>query len=191
MKSVGILAVQGGYAVHADCLRACGATVRLVRTSEDLKSVDGLILPGGESTAQLRLINRFHLEDELDAFVARGRPVLATCAGLILAAQTVSGPTQASFGWLDCDVRRNGWGRQVDSFEAVADPSSTNGHLGEAPLPMMFIRAPRITRIGADVEVLARYQSEPVLVRQGPFWGATFHPELTVDQRIHRLAFGL
>src|SRR5262249_22203111 len=119
---------------------------------------------------------------------ASGRPILATCAGLILAARRVTSPQQRSFGWMDITVARNGWGRQVDSFEAAADATSMLT-AGESPLPLVFIRAPRIVRVEADAEVLATLDGEPILIRQGNVTGATFHPELTSDLRVHRAVF--
>jgi 5'-phosphate synthase pdxT subunit len=163
---IGVLALQGGFAAH----------------SRALEDVAGLILPGGESTTQLKLLARHGLEPALESFVRSGRPVLATCAGLILAAREVQSPAQRSFGWLDVAVARNAWGRQVDSF--VADADAPSG------LPLVFIRAPRILSVGPKVEVLAAFKTEPVLVRQGSIWGATFHPELTLDRRVHQWIFG-
>jgi 5'-phosphate synthase pdxT subunit len=174
---IGVLALQGGFAAHGTMLRAIGCDVREVRTPHDLEGLSGLVLPGGESTTMLRLLG--DLEPALDEFVRAGHPVLATCAGLILAARTVTDPEQRSFGWIDVAVARNAWGRQVDSFSAADD----------AGTPLVFIRAPRITSQGADVEVLATFEGEPILVRQGNRYGATFHPELTSDRRIHRRVF--
>jgi 5'-phosphate synthase pdxT subunit len=150
-----------------------------VRYAADLDAIDGLVLPGGESTAQLKLLGDAGLMEPLSAFAA-SHPVLATCAGLILIARTVRDPAQRSFGWLPVSVRRNGWGRQLDSFSARSD---------EAGFPLVFIRAPRIDDVGS-AEVVARYRGEPVLVRAGSIFGATFHPELTGDPAIHRLVFG-
>jgi 5'-phosphate synthase pdxT subunit len=175
---IGILALQGGFAAHGAAVADLGDQSVEVRDGAALAGCDGLILPGGESTTMLTLIERFALAPALDAFVASGRPVLATCAGLILAARAVSGPQQRSFGWLDVAVTRNGWGRQRDSFEAVADGGD---------LPLLFIRAPRIVDSG-QAQVLARLRGEPVLVRQDNVTAATFHPELTGDRRIHRQA---
>jgi 5'-phosphate synthase pdxT subunit len=152
-----------------------------VRVAETLSTLDGLVLPGGESTAMLHLIDRFALAAALDAFVAGGKPVLATCAGLILAARRVTRPEQRSFGWLDVEVARNGWGRQLDSFEGVADDGVT---------PLVFIRAPRVTAVGAAARVLGTLRGEPILVRQANVTGATFHPELTASGEIHRAVFG-
>lgn len=182
---IGVLALQGGYAVHQKALSDLGLAHRQVRTPEDLEGLTGLILPGGESTTHLKLIDRFGLWAPLDAFARSGQPVLCTCAGLILAARTVTHPEQQSFGWLDVEVARNAWGRQVHSFEDVADQSLP----GESTrLPLIFIRAPRITGVGR-AEVLLTLRGEPVLVRQGHVWGATFHPELTPDRRLHRRLF--
>lgn len=180
MARIGILALQGGFSAHATALAELGHVPREVRTPAGLDDLDGLVLPGGESTTHLRLVARASLEGPLAAFAASGRPMLATCAGLILAARVVRDPDQASFGWLPVTVRRNGWGRQLDSFEATAD---------EDAVPLVFIRAPRITEL-AGAEVVLRLRGEPILVRQGAILGATFHPELTPDRRVHRLAFG-
>ena len=190
MARIGLLALQGGYAVHVRTLETCGYEVVEVRRADDLQDLDGLVLPGGESTTHLKLIDRFELHGPLDTFLRSGRPVLATCAGLILASTTVSDPEQRSFGWLDVDVQRNGWGRQVFSFEAMADATPAAEHFGPDPLPLMFIRAPRILRHGPEVQVMATVQGEPVLVRQGNIFGATCHPELTVDTRVHQMVFG-
>ncbi len=181
MACVGVLALQGGFAPHLRALAEVGLGAREVRAAPELEAVDGLVLPGGESTAQLRLIGRHRLAPALEAFAASGRPLLATCAGLILAARHVR-PEQASFGWLDVAVERNAYGRQLDSFEARSD--------GEEALPLVFIRAPRIVAVGEGVAVLARLRGEPVLVRGGSVTAATFHPELTPDRRVHRIAFG-
>jgi 5'-phosphate synthase pdxT subunit len=143
---IGVLALQGGFAAHGNALREIGHDVRDVRTPRDLEGVDGLVLPGGESTTMLKLLG--DLETALDEFVRAGHPVLATCAGLILAARTVTDPEQRSFEWIDVAVARNAWGRQVDSFSAVDD----------AGAPLVFIRAPRITATGGHVEVLATFE---------------------------------
>jgi 5'-phosphate synthase pdxT subunit len=178
---IGVLAVQGGFAPHLEALRSLGHDARPVRSPGDLELVEGLVLPGGESTAQLRLVERAGLREPLCREVGRGAPVLATCAGLILAAARVERPEQPSFGWIDVTVARNGWGRQIDSFEARDDACA---------LALVFIRAPRIVRVGAGVEILATLGGEPVLVRQGKILAATFHPELTDDRAVHAAAFG-
>lgn len=180
---IGVLALQGAFAAHARALEALGHAPVLVRQPRHLEGLEGLVLPGGESTTQLSLLERLELWAPLDRLVRSGAPVLCTCAGLILAARRVTGPAQRSFGWLDADVARNAWGRQLDSFEARADAPRDD-------LPLVFIRAPRITRAGEGVEVLATYDGEPVLVREGNVTAATFHPELTDRLDVHRAAFG-
>jgi 5'-phosphate synthase pdxT subunit len=177
---VGVLALQGGFAAHATALAALGDQPVEVRDAAALDGLDGLVLPGGESTTMLALIDRFGLGPALAAFVTGGKPVLATCAGLILAARTVSHPPQPSFGWLDVAVARNAWGRQRDSFQATADDGLT---------PLVFIRAPRIVAVGPRARVLATLAGEPILVREGNVTGATFHPELTPDRRLHQAVF--
>jgi len=179
-RTIGVLALQGDFAAHERAVSAAGLLSRPVRRAEELAGLDGLILPGGESTTQLQLLGRHQLEEPLRAFVASGAPVLATCAGLILAAQVVERPAQASFGFLDVTVARNAWGRQLDSFEAVADDGVT---------ALLFIRAPRILRVGPQVQVLATLAGEPVMVQQHNVTGATFHPELTPSATVHRRVF--
>ena len=169
---VGVLALQGGFAAHARAFAALGHEVSEVRDAAALARVDALVLPGGESTAQLRLIDRGGLAAPLDAFVREGKHVFATCAGLILAARRVTHPEQRSFGWLDVEVERNAWGRQLDSFEAIADDGQTR---------IVAIRAPRIVAMGANVEPVVTLAGEPMLVKQGNVAGATFHPELPSD----------
>jgi 5'-phosphate synthase pdxT subunit len=184
---VGVLALQGAYAAHARTLARLGHDVVEVREAAELDpaTLEGLALPGGESTTHLKIIDRQGLREALTAYVRSGRPVLATCAGLILAARRVTGPEQESFGWLDVEVARNAWGRQVHSFEAATDaPFDAQGRL-----PLIFIRAPRVRVVGPEAEVVATYEGEPVLVRQGNLWGATFHPELTDDTRLHARVF--
>jgi 5'-phosphate synthase pdxT subunit len=188
MARIGVLALQGGYPPHLSVLRRLGHDPIEVRSKTELQGVEGLILPGGESTSQLRLIHRQNLSEALNDFVRSGRPVLATCAGLILAARRVARPEQPSMGWLDVGVERNAWGRQLDSFEAVSDPPRFPV-LGSS-LPLVFIRAPRIQEVGPAAQVLLTYRDEPILVRQGNIWGATFHPELTEDSSLHQVIFG-
>ncbi len=179
--AVGVLALQGGFAMHAAALKALGHDVVEVRTAAELDAVDGLVFPGGESTTQLRLIARHDLRPALERFAASGKPMLATCAGLILVAKKVIGPEQESLGLLDVCVARNAWGRQLDSFEGTAD---------DQVLPLVFIRAPRIVEREPGVEVLATLDGEPVLVKQGNLTAATFHPELTASLQVHRQVFG-
>lgn len=174
MRPVGVLALQGGWRSHGEALDAIGAPWRPVRSAAQLRGLRGLVLPGGESSSLLRLLDPA-LEAGLDASVRRGCPVLATCAGLILAARRVLEPAQRSLGWLDVCVRRNGWGRQLDSF---------------VDRDRVFIRAPRIVEVGRACEVLDTVRGEPALVREGAVVGATFHPELTRDPSILHLTFG-
>lgn len=178
---IGVLALQGAFAVHVARLRALGHEAVEARSARDLEGCEGLVLPGGESTSLLILLDRDPaLLQALQRVVDAGTPVLATCAGLVLAAREVRGPSQRSFGWLDVTVRRNGWGRQRHSAEAVADDGVT---------PLVLIRAPRIERVGPGVHVEATLRGEPVLVRSGRFWGATFHPELTGESALHARVF--
>ena len=178
---VGVLAIQGDYAAHAEALTEAGAEPVEVRNAEQLNDIDGLILPGGESTTILKFLERRELFESLKEFTA-ARPVFGTCAGAILLAREVRHPVQRSLGALDAVVERNAYGRQIDSTILV-EPTTIPG----GPLEMVFIRAPRIAETGADVEVLARREGSPVLVRQGRILAATFHPELSHDRRVHRL----
>lgn len=167
---IGVLAVQGNFREHAAMLRELGAEVVEVRLPEHLEGLDGLVIPGGESTAITRLMRLYGLEQAIRAFAA---PVLGTCAGMILL-------DRDHLGLVDVEVERNGYGRQVASFEA--DLALEGG--GE-PLRGVFIRAPRVTAAGPGVEVLATYAGDPVLLREGRFLVASFHPELTADTRVH------
>ena len=178
---VGVFAAQGDFAAHARALARAGAAAVLVRKPGDLVGVEALVLPGGESTAMLHALARDGLEAPLAAFLASGRPVLATCAGTILLARGVRHPAQRSFGVLDVDVERNAYGTQVDSFAAPLDAGSAF-----PGLRAIFIRAPRIVRVGPGVEVLARVRGDPVLVQSRRIWAATFHPELGDDDRVVR-----
>lgn len=177
---IGVLALQGAFDVHAAAVQRLGATAALVRSPEQLGNLDGLILPGGESTTLLKHLERDGFFDALAAFV-QNRPTFGTCAGCILLAKDVHNPPQRSFGVLDVSVERNAYGRQIDST-IVLTPTTLPG----GPLEAVFIRAPRIGRVGANVEVLARREDSPVLVQQEHLLAATFHPELSVDDRIHQ-----
>ncbi len=192
MARIGVLALQGGYRPHLEVLRKLGHCAAEVRNRSDFTGLEGLVLPGGETTAQLLLIDRYGLGESLDQVARAGMPILATCAGLILAARRVTRPAQRSMGWLDIAVERNAWGRQLDSFEAMTD-APVRWQPGEKEglrLPLVFIRAPRITEVGPGAEVLATFEGEPILVRQGSVVGASFHPELTGDLSIHLALFG-
>ena len=177
--TIGVLAIQGDYEAHKAMLERLGARVVLVRKPEQLDSIDAIIIPGGESSTFLNFLNEHGFLRKLKNFV-RTRPTLGTCAGAILLAKDVENPPQPSLGALDIAIRRNAYGRQLDSSIREAQ---TN--LGGGPLEMIFIRAPKIVRSGKGVEVLARLGKDPVLVRQGRIMAATFHPELTSDTRVH------
>ena len=186
-KRVGILALQGDFEAHAKALERAGAEPILVRTAEDLQNVDGLVIPGGESTTMLKLLNFMNLKEPLREF-AREKPVFGTCAGAILLAKEVHNPSQESFGLIDLTVERNAYGRQIDSRVANIHPGSEfEQRAGEGDVEAVFIRAPIIRRTGPGVRVLAQYEGDPVLVEQGRHMVATFHPELTNDTRVHKL----
>jgi pyridoxal 5'-phosphate synthase pdxT subunit len=185
--TVGVLALQGAYEAHAQTLRKLGATPKLVRLPSDLEGpdgsplVDGLIMPGGESTTMLKFLEQRGFFDILKTFVHK-TPTFGTCAGVILLAKDVTNPAQKSLQALDVTVERNAYGRQIDSTILQA-----NSKLPGGPLEMVFIRAPRITRTGPTVETLATRANDPVLVRQNHILAATFHPELGHDTRVHQL----
>jgi 5'-phosphate synthase pdxT subunit len=180
---IGVLALQGDFARHAAALARCGAEAVEVRKPAQLGDVDGLIIPGGESTTLLRLMDEWRFGPVLEAFHRAGKPIFGTCAGLILLARDVENPRQLSLGFLDVTVERNAYGRQRESFEA-AGQAVLDGR--PTPVEMVFIRAPRIRRVGPAVETLARQGEEPVLVQQGTVLGGTFHPELTDEPAVHR-----
>jgi 5'-phosphate synthase pdxT subunit len=178
---IGIMAVQGDFSAHAAMLAGLGADTVEVRTVADLDGCDGLILPGGESTTQLQFFREEGLFDAVKEFAADGGAIFGTCAGAILLATEVKNPAQASLGLLDMTVLRNAYGRQLAS-----DVFFGSSKLADAPMEMVFIRAPVIDRVGAGVEVLAEYGGKPVLVRCANVMAATFHPELTQDSSVHR-----
>ena len=183
--TIGVLALQGAYDLHAARVRELGARAALIRTPAQLAGLDGLIIPGGESTTFLKHLERGGFFDALQVFI-RQRPTFGTCAGCILLASEVTHPPQASFGALDISVERNAYGRQKESAILTEETTVPGG-----PLEMVFIRAPRICRTGAGVAVLARREDDPVLVRQGHLLAATFHPELSSDTRVHQLFLDL
>lgn len=185
---IGVLALQGAFAAHAERLRQLGASTRLIKTPEHLAGVSALVMPGGESTTMSKLLVSSGLFDPIAERIADGMPVFGTCAGMILLATEVldGRPDQRSFAAIDIGVRRNGYGRQVDSFETDLEIRLTaDGPPGEAPFHGVFIRAPRVVRVGPDVTVLAELDGDPVLVRQGHVTVASFHPELALDLRLH------
>jgi 5'-phosphate synthase pdxT subunit len=186
-KRVGILALQGDFEAHAKAIERAGAAAVLVRTAEELRNVDGLVIPGGESTTMLKLISFMKLKEPLREF-AEQKPVFGTCAGAILLAKEVVNPAQESFGVIDLTVERNGYGRQIDSRVATIQPDTDfQKRAGAGDVEAVFIRAPIIRRTGPEVRVLAQYEGDPVLVEQGRHLVATFHPELTQDSRVHQL----
>lgn len=183
--SIGVLALQGAYGAHAKALIALGAIPRLVRVPKELEGLDGLIMPGGESTTMLKFLERNAFFDILQTYV-KSTPTFGTCAGAILLATHVEGPAQRSLAALDITVERNAYGRQIDSTILTSDTALPGG-----PLEMVFIRAPRITRTGPTVETLATRDGFPTLVRSGHLLAATFHPELSGDPRVHQLFLNL
>lgn len=180
---IGVLALQGDFALHARALEKCGVEAVEVRKPGELDGVDGLVMPGGESTTLLKLMDAWDFVPALEKFHDAGKPIFGTCAGLILLAREVESPTQFSLGFIDVTVERNAYGRQRESFEA-----SGTAKLGPEPvqLEMVFIRAPRITRVGPGVQVLAEHGGEPVMARQDRVLVATFHPELTDSANVHQ-----
>jgi pyridoxal 5'-phosphate synthase pdxT subunit len=186
-KRVGVLSLQGDFEAHGRALEKAGAQPVYVRSAEQLQDIDGLVMPGGESTTMLKLLKMEDMMTPLADFASR-KPILATCAGVIILAKEVSHPQQESLGALDLAVQRNGYGRQIDSRIVELDPSdSFQQRVGAGKLEAVFIRAPVIERVGKAVTILASYMDHPVLVEQGNHLAATFHPELTADFRIHSL----
>jgi 5'-phosphate synthase pdxT subunit len=183
VHKVGVLALQGASRRHAEALAALGAHAVEVRTPEDLTGVEGLVLPGGESTTMSKLLDISGLFEPVAERLRAGMPAFGTCAGLILLATDIldGRPDQRSFSALDVAVRRNAFGRQVDSFETDLDVAGVDG----GSFPAVFIRAPAIERVGEGVEVLASVDGRPVLCRQGAVMAAAFHPELSGDLRLH------
>jgi len=177
---IGVLALQGAFAAHAESLRRCGASTLEVRTPADLAGVDALVMPGGESSTMSQLLESSGLLDAVSTRIGEGMAVFGTCAGMILlAAEVLDGRAdQKCFGAIDISVRRNAYGRQVDSFEADIDTAEGSFH-------GVFIRAPRIERVGPGVETVGSLHGEPVLVRSGNVLAASFHPELAGDDRLH------
>jgi 5'-phosphate synthase pdxT subunit len=180
--TIGVLALQGDFDAHRKRLEELGADVVLVKKPEQFDQIDGLVIPGGESSTLLKLLGKAGF-DKLKEFV-RVKPSFGTCAGAILLAKEVHSPKQASLGALDITVRRNAYGRQVDS-------SIREGRFRNSPIEMVFIRAPKIERVGERVEVIASEGDDPVLVRQNKTLAATFHPELSEDRRIHEFFLDL
>lgn len=185
---IGVLALQGDFALHRQALSRIGVESAEVRKAEELPGVDGLIVPGGESTTLLKLMDAGRFVPALEKFHADGKPIFGTCAGLILLAREVLNPTQFSLGLIDVTVERNAYGRQKESFEAEGEGALAGT---PAPLRMVFIRAPRIRRLGPRVASLASHRGECVMAREGAVLVATFHPELTDDLTVHRYFAGM
>ncbi|MDQ1143376.1 5'-phosphate synthase pdxT subunit [Bacillus sp. SORGH_AS 510] len=179
MIKIGVLALQGAVREHIRSLEACGVEAVAVKRKDELQDLDGLILPGGESTAMRRLIDKYDFMGDLKEFARSGKPVFGTCAGLILLAKQLVGYDEPHIGVMDIQVERNSFGRQVDSFEAdlsIKDVAES--------FPAVFIRAPHIVEAGEDVEILCKHNDRIVAARDGQFLGCSFHPELTDDHRM-------
>jgi 5'-phosphate synthase pdxT subunit len=187
MKKIGVLSLQGDFEAHARAVERAGAEVVYVRTAADLDGLDGLIIPGGESTTMLKLLHAENMLEPLAEF-GRRKPIFGTCAGAILLANRVSHPEQESLGLVDMAIERNGYGRQIDSrvVKIDADPSFAQ-RTRPGSIEAVFIRAPIIREIGPKARVLAEYLGDPVLVEEGHHLISTFHPELTKDSRVHEL----
>jgi len=181
-KTIGILAVQGDFERHAQMLERIGAAWKLVKHVSDLDGVAGLIMPGGESTTMLKFLEEEGLGPAISGFAAQGKPIFGTCAGAILLAKEVLNPPQTNLGLIDISIERNAYGRQIDSAVRKGDCPELADH----PVEMVFIRAPIIRRVGAGARVVGTCDGLPVLVEQGNILAATFHPELTQDETIHR-----
>ena len=181
---IGVLALQGAFAAHAAALQRLGVSTAEVRVAADLEQCDALVLPGGESTTMSQLLETSQLFDPLAKRITAGMPVFGTCAGMILLSKGIADgrPDQRSFAALDIDVQRNGFGRQLDSFETEIDVLGL-----DRAFHAVFIRAPRISRVGSEIETLATHGGEPVLVRSKTVMAASFHPELADDDRVHQL----
>jgi len=194
VRPIGVLGLQGDFDAHSKALYEIGETATIVRRAEEFAEIDGLIIPGGESTTLLKLINDCGFVEPLQNLRAAGTPIYGTCAGAILLACRVTGPEQFSLGFIDIDVERNAYGRQLESFETTMGRIEPDSGLApidgpgdvSSRLELVLIRAPRIRRCGPDVRVLVRHAGEPVLVREGAVLAGTFHPELGRDRNVHR-----
>ena len=180
----GVLSLQGAFKEHINRLRECGVSAVEVRFPEQLKKIDGLIIPGGESTTINKLLGKYKFKDNLDKFNRKHKPIFGTCAGLILLAKNIEGEDKG-LGYIDIEVRRNAYGRQADSFEVLLDLSLDRSENG-GKFKSVFIRAPKIISAGKEVAILARYNEDMVLARENNVMVCTFHPELTDDLRIHK-----
>lgn len=179
---IGVLGVQGDVREHVEALHKLGVETLIVKLPEQLDMVDGLILPGGESTTMIRILKEMDMDEKLVERINNGLPVFATCAGVILLAKRINNYKQEKLGVLDVTVERNAYGRQVESFETFIEIPA----IGKDPFRAIFIRAPKIVETGKSVEILAYHEDDPVLVKEGKILASTFHPELTDDLRLHR-----
>ena len=181
--TVGVMALQGDFREHISVLKSCGIKTLEIRFPHQLEHADGLVIPGGESTAMVKLINKYDFKNALDKFHNRKKPVFGTCAGMILLSKSAEG-SDFTLGYIDIEVKRNAYGRQIDSFEQLVELK--NAFLpGSNFFKAVFIRAPQIKKIGNNVEILARFNNYPVMVREDNVIACSFHPELTDDMRIH------
>jgi 5'-phosphate synthase pdxT subunit len=179
---LGILGIQGDFGAHKSMAESLGVKTLIVRTPEDFEKIDGLVIPGGETTAITKLLSRYNLIKPVKKFHREGKPIFGTCAGMVLLAKKIDNHLeQFSFGFMDISVKRNAYGRQIDSFEEdIVIPA-----LGKKPFHGVFIRAPKISKIGKNVESMAKHGSDHILVREGNVLAGSFHPELTEDVRIY------
>lgn len=183
MVIIGVLGLQGAYVMHQHMLKACGINAPIVKTPEEILACDALVMPGGESTTMGLLMQRFHIGEAILSFAQQGKPIFGTCAGMILLAREIIGSDQYRLGLMDIAVHRNAFGRQIDSFSTPLNIPV----LGEPDFPAIFIRAPVIEKtLSPHVEILCSFENKPILVRQGQFLVAAFHPELSHDLRIHQ-----
>jgi len=187
MKNIGVLAIQGDFSKHIEAVQKAGEVAREVREAKDLEGLDGLVIPGGESTTIGKLLDRYGMLEPISDMARAGKPIFGTCAGAILLAKGIEGSDQVRLGLMDIEVKRNAYGRQIESFEAdIPCPA-----IGEIPVRGVFIRAPIIAAVKDGAAVVAEYEGKPVLVRQGNLLACTFHPELTGDLRVHRYFLSL
>ncbi|GLV14982.1 pyridoxal 5'-phosphate synthase subunit PdxT [Alicyclobacillus hesperidum] len=184
---IAVIAVQGAFREHIQALRQLGADAVEARRAGELENVDGVVIPGGESTAIGKLMREYDMIDPVRKMAADGKPIFGTCAGMIVLAKRIEGEETVHLGLMDVTVNRNSFGRQRESFEADLEIPA----LGEATFPAVFIRAPHIAAVGDEVEVLARYRDRIVAVRQGNLLATSFHPELTGDLRLHQYFLNL
>ncbi len=181
---VGVLSLQGAFKEHIDRIKECGESAVEIRFPQQVDDIDGIIIPGGESTTINKLLEKYKFKEKLDKFYKDGKPIFGTCAGLILISRNIKGEGKG-LGYINIDVQRNAYGRQIDSFEQLIR-ISLDGHQNGRKFKSVFIRAPRILSIGKKVKVLGKFGQDMVLVQDGKVIASTFHPELTSDLRIHR-----